>query len=1825
MSWMKRRGPSTPSPAPAPAVPMYNPNQHSATQETQWHNEPVQSWYRGQHAQYQPVPKQENTNPPSQNYWQQQQHNPLSYNQNSQYNQHQYQNQQHTGYVQNNSGYEQQHYSNVQYSQLNNQNNVYGTGTQGGQQQIVEDPWNWSWGDEDNSNVQSTPQATITPNQTGGQTDGSFGNLETWNWPTQEVKNPVNNEEPTDVPELFPKIGLVAKISPKSDTDTDISKLHPLQDHLTVTGKRSKLETPQWSTESQMSQESSDDILHTSESDKSHMMSRSSTISHSPISGHDLIAQNIDEPPVKNDIYETKEMLSNVRLNPTPPSPKTLQGPPLLPTSSLTDDSKNPYKRTTTLSHTSASRFRATNITPPDTRQNVYQPTFHNQQINLENADSSEQPDPDHSQSVQKVKLGHKLDNNEAPMNDRNQYLETGQLSEVNYNDRMNEQTSERVDPRTYDQEGLENITDAYPPPGLRRMVPGQLEQTEPTSNVPNFTDEPPPGLSRMVLGQTESAAPSTLGTVVQNVDLLSQFDTSGPPEGLRRMVPGESSSPESSLRIQQQSREDNESEPEFSQLTQHTSQPRSATIGADTPPAVNNPVASQPSANNISRTRLENGTNVPTRSSSVEPDNKRRDSIEGEPQEEEISNITNSVRNMTVGENLTDGHVSNNSLPDPVPRRQSRQESSDSDRESRKPPRGPSRDKKSAERTKRDRDRERDRDRDKDRDKSRRDRERYSPDNYRDKKYERRRYRDRRYEDDTDYYSDKEKEKGFDEWDKDYDRKYNSLRKDKEKERRRRERDPRDYRRDYYYGSRYGDDYENEQRSRPSSRSDSIHESYRAREKDQDRDRRNRDREREKYRRRDPRDVYNYQGFSYDPFNPYYQQYQYYENLRRTNPQAYAEWYRKYYQQATSHSASYGGEDRASVHSGRSSANEELAKDRYTRQSFYSQMSSTQIGGYYRDTHTHSQYALDASSYSRPFDQTDSLLALDDTTTASQRLTPAKFTMAHIKASIASGKLLRILPHYPIDGQPAVVEICSTSSFLANDEEFQELSQFPGPLVKGVTHKKTIIEYCENKIRNAITGQKVDDVESYILMWELLILLIRQNGMVVGADIAELLLKNRREIPPPRPASVISSLSSNNGDINQSSEASNHIVSENTGSLLSVLKEEEITNKFREFLLYGSGKEALEWAMKHSLWGHALFLASKLDKRTYANVMMRFANGLTMNDPLQTLYQLLSGKMPAAVTCVSDDKWGDWRPHLAMILSNSSQRPELNCKAITTLGDTLRNRGSLYAAQFCYLMAEVGFGKYDNPDTRLVLLGADHSKPYPTFATNEAIHMTEIYEFACGLNDSAFVLPHFQVYKYLIATKLVDRGLVEKSLAYLENIASVIVANPSLVEISFVDNVYNLADRLKFYDLVGEVEDESQFGGMLETNRPDNSWLKDLKNVQNDFHAGVISHESMQNLQPYTTTSYEADINQQQQNYENSMPELQQQYEYQSNSGPQQSWQQEQHQPVPEYQDNQLQQQPQQADFSQNQYQDQQNYWSNQQQWNNQPNQYIQESVDQQNMYGLNNQIQHEEPLQPQISLPNQLNAYEDEKSEKEEEKKPLAKPKPAPVEPEKTQSTGWFGGIFSKLALKPKNQMKLPDDKNPKIVWDQDKKRWVNVDEDPNDPANEFKPPPKLSELMPKLPPAQQAHSTPTSANTSLPSFDPNRTLVEQNGEVPNTNAGIEDSGPQRPSQQANMFKLQRGRNLKKSYIDVFNQGNKQQPNSGPASLPAPNQLPSAAPQMNFFVPQQIADPNAPIDFLTPGGVPHIGDPQMSRWSSSSSLSKEVQFYMQQKPRPR
>ena len=52
---------------------------------------------------------------------------------------------------------------------------------------------------------------------------------------------------------------------------------------------------------------------------------------------------------------------------------------------------------------------------------------------------------------------------------------------------------------------------------------------------------------------------------------------------------------------------------------------------------------------------------------------------------------------------------------------------------------------------------------------------------------------------------------------------------------------------------------------------------------------------------------------------------------------------------------------------------------------------------------------------------------------------------------------------------------------------------------------------------------------------------------------------------------------------------------------VVNTVPSQDPVDKFRSYLLHGNKVEGLEFAMKAGLWGHALFLASKMDQRTYA------------------------------------------------------------------------------------------------------------------------------------------------------------------------------------------------------------------------------------------------------------------------------------------------------------------------------------------------------------------------------------------------------------------------------------------------------------------------------------------------------------------------------------------------------------------------------------------------------------------------------------------------
>ncbi|ENN72297.1 hypothetical protein YQE_11040, partial [Dendroctonus ponderosae] len=1470
------------------------------------------------------------------------------------------------------AGYNQQQaYGNVQYSQQMDQNNLYAA------QQSSNDWGNWGWGDDDNSNAPATgsTQPQILSNQMM-IADSFTATDESWNWTSLDStqQKSVDDNCKQQAQPLFPTIGDL-----KSKCEV---------------GNRKKLETPQWSTESQPSLESSDDVLQTSESDKSHLMSRSSTISHSPISGQELLPSILQLPSQPEEFgatnqqqLENKENLKQVvpenkRVNSTPPLPISGNAPPLLlPPQGPSDASRNPYKRTVGLPHQNAASFKS------EIKQPTPIPTF-NQPVNLETIpDNSEHPD-------QPLVTGKsnpnwpQTDNNEAPINDRNQYLETGQLSEMNSAD-----IQEAVDPGN----------DTLPPPGLQRMIPGQLEQKEIGGRADQL-----PGFSRMVLGQNGNAS-NISNQVTPRFDLRQ-----GPPEGLHRMVPGESSSPETSLR--RQNVEENESERE---LVHEVQPPRSATIGADTPPIQTQMILSPLSVSpnlvvdhpDLPQGPLPNESklmkSVKLANEKIDQSESRRETTDGE-----VAGLTRAVRNLTVGENLTDG-TSNNSQPELSPRRQSRQESSESES-----------DRKNA-----------------------------------------RSHRDRR-----------------------------SAEKLK-----------------------------------------------------------SRDKDRERYKERD------------------------------------------------------------------------IDRDRYMRQSFYSQ------SNYYGQSHSISgHYGLDDTSntFNRVLDQTDTSLACEDQPSAIQRLTPTKFSTAHLKASIASGNLIKILPHYPMDGQSAVVHVSSLRTLVESDPNYMELSCFPGPLSKGVTHKKQIIEYCESKIKGAYS-RNIIDIESYVLLWELLILLIRQNGMVVGTDIAELLLKDRVGGLAPRPASALSTSSSNVLEKNEISAVVNQPASEN-GSTQSVLKEEEVTRRFREYLLYGSCQEAL------GLVDSVCTLADRLkfyDPVGDIEDESSFGDALDTSRPdnswLKDLRAVLNDNQPSKPKedehpdfhltqhpleqpnfDQSHDVWQQeqqqydqqqqqqfdqqqrhykessvWSTELQ---SHSNQGYQVHDKQqLQNVQHSYQDQSKFWAGQAAQAWVDptAAYGQETNHSDQVT-----QPDQLSFFATSNNKAELKVEKEAAEVSTTstqcaAFALPS-------TAISLRKRSVLKRD-SHSPNPTSLSISSNLLLHDEMLEMQPLKLEkcRLSTPPLLNDI---TGLGSYKDSSDSENEVLfcRKGKSVSEEKLL-LLKNDSVKlaSSDNYSTFDLKTSRHKLIKFKSLDIPEF-------KNT-------------TVKYVDRQSKVSISAEGFNADSLPNAVDVWARKHSkgvFNNIKNSLFHKSdrVPEKVVYKktlvFGGTYPIDVPIGPrglpqlQTSLPNQAKdkvAYDQE---------PLAHEKHTSLSKASSksanQTTGWFGGIFSKLSMKPKNQMKLPDDKNPKIVWDENKKRWTNVDADPNETANEFKPPPKMLQFQ------SVGGSGMDSASTSSLGFSSvDRASFTPSGptSLPVLGAAVKEDVPTSNPSLSNMFKMQKRRNLKNSYVDVFKQ-NEAKTNKEQAPLVALEQVPLVAPtQINFFVPQAISDANAPVDFLTPGGVlAPIGDQQ-------------------------
>ncbi|KFP30360.1 Protein transport protein Sec16A, partial [Colius striatus] len=975
-------------------------------------------------------------------------------------------------------------------------------------------------------------------------------------------------------------------------------------------------------------------------------------------------------------------------------------------------------------------------------------------------------------------------------------------------------------------------------------------------------------------------------------------------------------------------------------------------------------------------------------------------------------------------------------------------------------------------------------------------------------------------------------------------------------------------------------------------------------------------------------------------------------------------------------HRDPYGDEfDRRSVHSEHSGHSLRSSRSIHSRQSSFS--SRSQQSQLYRSNHDLTANAYESAAqavslhteypyggYAAPFDGqqpfADYGYPAETGWSAVEQVplrpsTPEKFSVPHICARFGPGGfLIKVLPNLPSEGQPALVEIHSMETMLQHSPEQEEMRAFPGPLAKDDTHKVDVINFAQNKATQCFKNENLIDKESASLLWDFIVLLCRQNGTVVGTDLAELLLRDHKTVwlpgKSPNEANLIDFTNEALEQVEEESgEAQLSFLTDSLRTTVDSLDKE--TERFRELLLYGRKKDALESAMKHGLWGHALLLASKMDSRTHARVMTRFANSLPINDPLQTVYQLMSGRMPAASTCCGDEKWGDWRPHLAMVLSNLTNNVDLESRTIATMGDTLASKGLLDAAHFCYLMAQVGFGVYTRKTTKLVLIGSNHSLPFCKFATNEAIQRTEAYEYAQSLGTQPGCLPNFQVFKFIYACRLAEMGLAAQAFHYCEVISRTVLKDPHYYSPVLIGQLIQISSQLRLFD--PQIKEKPEQESFIEP-----TWLVRLRHVDGQIKEGSIAYNTDRSTPPpYACSTPSSELDRASDGAgvgrdmapgaENallasllpSMPQQMQSVQLMP-SVPQTvldgsaamipPGDQEPVQSVPFYP---VASQPigpgpgfAPPGFS-NPYGTEPSplYLGSALPPGGPPQETEPRSEEQTNLetdlckhksiLGLCLALQQDLKLNFLSQYPSPLGYGQRSRTTSESSAHSVGRERSnsAAKQPSPSPSTGanWFRWLMGK----GKNEAHLPDDKNKSIVWDEQKQRWVNLDE----PEEESKPPPPPPTAFPKAP--------------------------QNNPPGP--------GGP--PSAPVNMFS-RRAAGSRARYVDVLNPGGTK--SSG--ALPAPSDLFAPLAPMpipaNVFVPNSVpgepqplegtgaaehtpaanqtnTDPAAAVEpeYLNPANLPPgsglpASNPdgsqsgELSRSSSMSSLSREVSQHFNQ-----
>eukprot|EP00698_Gefionella_okellyi_P003278 TRINITY_DN1304_c0_g1_i8.p1 TRINITY_DN1304_c0_g1~~TRINITY_DN1304_c0_g1_i8.p1 ORF type:complete len:1362 (+),score=273.96 TRINITY_DN1304_c0_g1_i8:1233-5318(+) len=322
------------------------------------------------------------------------------------------------------------------------------------------------------------------------------------------------------------------------------------------------------------------------------------------------------------------------------------------------------------------------------------------------------------------------------------------------------------------------------------------------------------------------------------------------------------------------------------------------------------------------------------------------------------------------------------------------------------------------------------------------------------------------------------------------------------------------------------------------------------------------------------------------------------------------------------------------------------------------------------------------------------------------------------------TGKVLFFAPQQ--FGRQSLFEY-QMKTLVGHTQHYATLQAFPGPFT-GSTSLETVTNFVQRTI-------EVTPLADDRLLWQLLKTLCSHYGQLSNA-VPEILRVLNSE------ADTTASDSFGTTDFNGTSSA------------------------LQSALLEGRSEQAWQAACDSGCWNMALLISSHMSPDVFKKTIAMMARQFTVGSPARTLYMAYAGATEELFQGDAAALSSRWHENAAIVLANKSKEAS---EVLVRLGDVLRQRGRVLAAQCCYLLSERPFER-PSATARVWLLGADY-KRRATLLT--AVQRTELLCYAKARQNPQFVAPRVLPHTLAYAWQLAEVGLTAQASKYADHVSS--------------------------------------------------------------------------------------------------------------------------------------------------------------------------------------------------------------------------------------------------------------------------------------------------------------------------------------------------------------------------------------------------------------------------------------------------------------------